>query len=254
MALTPITVDRTGRFCALLLGPAGIGKTSTLRTLLGEDYQGGKWIKTSLRQEKVLVVSAEGGLLSVFDLVKEGLVQGFEARSLDELREIFAYIQSPAFREAGYTAVFLDSLTEISSRVAESLSKKYPNKSDTLKMWGEFSEVMTAIIKSFRDLPFASVFFTCLVQNDKDDVGKRHLAPDIAGSKLKSRLTSYFDEVFYLDRVQVNVSEDPETPVFEDRLVFKTREPVGMAKDRSGKLAAEEWPNLSLIRDKIFAA
>lgn len=252
MALTPITAQSADRICALLIGPAGIGKTSQIRCLLGQDFQGGQWVQTNLAPEKVLVLSAEGGLLCVRDLVASGQVQGFEIHSLTEFHEALRYVATaPEVRQDGFRWVSIDSLTEIASRCAEELQRKYPSKADSLKLWGEYNQVMTDIVKSFRDLTHINVVFTCLINIEKDKEGRRFPMPDISGSSLKQRLTSYFDEVLVLDRMALNTG-DPENPVMQEMLVFNTRNPVGLAKDRSGKLAETEYPNLLMIRNKIL--
>ena len=61
MPLKPIVAEKVDRFTALVIGEAGIGKTSLLRTIPEED--------------KVCVLSAESGLLAVRDLVKAGRVE-----------------------------------------------------------------------------------------------------------------------------------------------------------------------------------
>ena len=252
MALQRITAQSADRICALLIGPAGIGKTSQIRCLLGQDFQNGAWVQSGFQPEKVLVLSAESGLLCVRDLVASGQVEGYEIRSLADFQEALRFCLSPDFRQAGYQWVFIDSLTEISARVAEDLQRKYPSSSDTLKLWGEYSQQMTDLVKAFRDLPRVNVVFTCLITVDKDKAtGRVYPAPDISGSKLKSRLTSYFDEVLVMDRLVLNVG-NPEAPTMQEVLVFNTKNPVGLAKDRSGKLAETEYPSLLAIRNKIL--
>lgn len=251
MALQRITPQSADRICALLIGPAGIGKTSQIRCLLGQDYQGGQWIQTDMAPEKVLVLSAESGLLCVRDLITAGQIEGFEIRSLGEFQEALRFCLSPDFRQQGYQWVFIDSLTEIAARCAEDLQRKYPSKTDSFKMWGEYSQTMTDIIKAFRDLQGVNVVFSCLLAVDKDDAGRRFPVPDISGSGLKNRLTSYFDEVFIFERMSMNTG-NPEAPVMQEMLVFNTKAPVGLAKDRSGKLSETEYPNLLMVRNKIL--
>jgi GTPase SAR1 family protein len=76
MALKPINNDSIDTIKLLVVGQAGIGKTSTMRT-----------ITNSEPDRKVCVLSAESGLLSVRDLIKSGAVEGWEIRSLDDMRE-----------------------------------------------------------------------------------------------------------------------------------------------------------------------
>lgn len=244
--LRPITPQSTNRICVLLIGYAGLGKTSQIRCLLGQDYRNGKWQASEFQPEPPLVLSAESGLLSCLDLVKEGKVTGFEIGSIGEFREALQYCQSTDFKQKGYKWIFIDSLTEIASRCAEALQAKYPSKADSFKLWDEYTCTMTDIIKTFRDLPDVSVCFTCLMTTDKDEFNRRFPAPDIAGKGLKSRLTSYFDESLVLERQRL---EDGT-----EYLAFRTHEPAGLAKDRSGKLNPLERPNLLSIKNKILTA
>lgn len=245
MALKKISADAASRFCCLIVGPAGIGKTSLLRSILGQNFnpQTGAWEQVVEPKGRVCTLSAESGLLCVRDLVTSGAVEGFEIGSFQEMKEAYAAFMSPAFQER-YQWIFIDSLTEISARCVENVKQKFPSGSDSFKMWGEYNDLMTNIIKDFRDLSQYNVVFTCLETVDKDQNGFRYKAPMISGAGLKERLTSYFDEVLYMDRV----TEEDGTP----RVVFKTREPVGVAKDRSGRLAAIEPANLLSIQQKIL--
>lgn len=243
MALRKISPEKTNRICALVVGPAGIGKTSLLRTILGQTFGPNGWEQIAEPAGRVCTLSAESGLLCVRDLVESGHVEGFEIGTFGELREAQACFLQPEFQER-YQWIFIDSLTEISARCVENVKQKFPSASDSFKMWGEYNDVMTQAIKAFRDLTSYNVIFTCLETVDKDQNNVRYKAPSISGSGLKERLTSYFDEVFYMERL---IDETGNSS-----LVFRTREPVGVAKDRSGKLAAVEDANLLTIRNKIL--
>lgn len=243
MALKKISPQSTDRLACLVIGPAGIGKTSLIRTLCGEEYDGQGWQKKS-QPEKVCVLSAEAGLLSVRDLVVAGQVEGYEIGSLEDFRDAQIMCMSANFKQEGYHWIFIDSLTEISSRCSESLQKKYPGKNDSFKLWGEYNQLMTDIIKSFRDMTDFNVIFTCLEAHDKDADGIARLVPDVAGSGIKNRLVSYFDEVFYMQSIR---GQDGKPWTW-----FSTSAPIGVAKDRSGKLDKFEMPNLLAIQHKIL--
>ena len=246
MPLNIITPQSANRFCCLVVGQAGTGKTSLLRTILGQEYdqESRAWKQIREPEERVLTLSAESGLLCVRDLVEQGLIEGYEIGSLQDFREAQAMLMTPEFREH-YGWVFIDSLTEISSRCVEAMRLKYQSSSDTFKMWGEYNEVMTLMIKAFRDMRDYNVVFTCLESAESDENRRRYLAPAISGSQLKERLTSYFDEVFHMTET---TSEDGNV-----WRIFHTAQPVGLAKDRSGRLAPVEKPNLQSIKHKILA-
>lgn len=230
MALKPLTVEPTDRFTALIIGEAKIGKTSLIRTIPTD--------------ENVCVLSAESGLLCIRDLVKAKQVTGYEIGSFADMRESFQLLMTDKFKEH-YKWIFIDSLTEISSRCVEAMKAKYPNKADSFPMWGEYNDLMTQMIKGFRDIAHYNVIFTCLPSIEKDENNKRYVGPNISGSGLKERLTSYFDEVFYMTTQKgANGTEER---------VFITQ-PWGRypAGDRSGALELIEQPNLAAIKSKIF--
>jgi len=229
MALRPITKESVDRFTCLVLGPAGIGKTSLIRTIP--------------ENEKVLVLSAESGLLAIGDLVRSGKVEGFEIGSFAEMKEAYQYVLSPEGKR--WSWIFLDSLTELSARCVEAMQSKYPSKSDSFPMWGEYNNLMTHIIKGFRDLQTHSVIFTGLVTIDKDESNRRYIGPAISGSSLKERLTSYFDEVLLMES---RASDDG----IEHRCFLTQPIERSCAKDRSGKLSPIEKPDLAYIKNKIL--
>ncbi len=233
MALRPITIESNSRFCGLVIGPAGIGKTSLLRSIP--------------ESERVCVVSAEAGLLCVRDLVASGRVEGFEVASFAEMAEVHQFLTTSSEAKARYQWVFIDSLTEISTRCVEAMKAKYPDRKDSFPMWGEYGDRMTALVKGFRDLRDYNVIFTCLDSTEKDDLNRRFSGPQISGGALKERLSSYFDEVFYMTSMK-----DPTTGQ-EGRYFVTQPYDRFPAKDRSGKLELVERPHLAAVKAKILS-
>lgn len=227
--LKQITPESATRFIGLVIGQSGIGKTSLLRTIPAN--------------EPVFVVSAEAGLLCVRDLVQSGQVTGVEVENFADLAEVYAHLSSPA--AAGFKWVFIDSLTEIAARCVEAMKAKYPSRSDSFPMWGEYSEKMTSLVKAYRDLTRFNVIFTCLDSVEKDEQNKRYVGPAISGSALKERLPSWFDEVFYMVSL-------PDAEGKESRLLITQPWERYPGKDRSGKLHIVEQPDLSAIKTKIL--
>lgn len=236
------------RMNILIIGEAGAGKTSCIRTICGQDFQNGRWVPVfGVEPEKVCVLSAESGLLCISDLIAEGKVSGYEISSFADFLEALRTVQSEEFKAEGCRWIFIDSLSEISSRCAEQMQETYPDKNDTFKMWGEYNTRMTDIIKAFRDLKDYNVVFTCLKTSSGGQSGGRATqSPDIAGAALKSRLASFFDEVLHMDKTVM-----PDGNV---QVMFQTQFPAGLAKDRSGRLAPAERPNLLYIQHKILGA
>jgi len=234
MALETLNIDSVNTVKILIVGPAGIGKTSTIRTIADQENKG-----------KVCVLSAESGLLAVRSFVKDKIIEGWEVKTYADLREAYGKLTTDEFYKNRYEWVFIDSLTEISSRVVEAMKNKYPAKNDSFNMWGDYNDTFTMMIKAFRDIKHLNVVFTCLETVEKDDLNRRYVAPAIAGTQAKERLASYFDEVFYM----TSIKQDDGS----ERRVFITQQYDRFpAKDRSGKLDLIEEPNLEYIRDKIL--
>ena len=200
--------------------------------------------KTVTNPKKILVISAESGLLSLagsgidyIDITideKTKLPLDAPAR-INKLKEVYDFLA----RGSDYEWVMIDSLTEISQVMVTALQKEFPDRKDSLVLWGENAKRMRAIIKNFRDLPKYHVVMTALVDVDKDENNKRYTVPDVAGG-LKRELQAFFDEVFYL-HVDENGNRN-----------FVTYATPGMnCKDRSGKLDKMEPANLESILKKI---
>lgn len=204
----------------LVYGQSGIGKTVLLGTM---------------PPAETLIISAESGLLCLSDRA----IDVIEVKSDTAVREAYAYLQR---NEDGgkYKYIAIDSLTEISDLIVKGLKNKddYKNPSNVLKMWGEFNDTMVGLIKAFRDLPRHVVFSA--LSDDVNDGGIITKHPLISGNKAQKLLSSFFDEVFYLTINQENEREIITQPTHQF-----------IAKDRSGKLATSEAPNLTNIIDKI---
>jgi len=219
---------------AIVYGPSGVGKT-TLAGTTGEP---------------TLVVSFEGGLMALANkdidfvdctLDDEGNVISKPAR-LDKLREVYAWLQTPEARTK-YKWVCIDSLTEIGQNVIEKQNGLFPERKDSMVLWGEVGKELRAIIKAFRDLPGYNVVFTALSEVDKDEMGARFQAISLPG-KIAQQCPAYFDLCLYY-----HVFENEEGE--KKRVLVTQPTDKAVAKDRSGKLDLMMEPNLSEIAKRI---
>ena len=205
----------------LVYGMAGAGKTYLARTAPG----------------KVLVISAEAGLLSIRDAQN---VEAIEVKSAAEVVEVYEALRSGKLQ---YDTVCLDSISEISELLLQAEKAKHK---DARKAYGEVQESVTNVMRAFRDLQM-HVMFICKEDKVNND-GTFEQAPKMVGTKLGQSITYFFDEVLALRVIE---DTDAEGNPVQARWL-QTRIGQGyVAKDRSGKLEAFEEPNLTKLIEKL---
>ena len=218
-----ISLKRTGQSLAngvkiLCYGQSGAGKTSLIKTL-----------------PDVVVLSAEGGLLSIQDADLPYL----EITSMEDLQEAYGWVM-----ESDYKSVALDSISEI-AEVCLSHEKKV-NK-DPRAAYGSMQEQMADIIRTFRDIPGRHVLMTAKLEKTQDEMGRVLYSPSMPGNKTGQALPYFFDEVLAL-----RVEKDAEGNT--QRALMCDSDGLWLAKDRSGKLGTWEAPDLGEIIAKIGGA
>ncbi|MFZ9894249.1 MAG: ATP-binding protein [Burkholderiaceae bacterium] len=203
----------------LVYGQAGAGKTSLIKTL-----------------PNPVVLSAEGGLLSIADAD----VPYIEIGSMDDLREAYVWLRDSAEAKS-FKSVALDSISEVAEVVLNAEKKA---TKDGRAAYGEMNSTMTELIRSFRDLPGLHVYMSAKLEKLQDEMGKVMYGPSMPGKSLSQRLPYFFDEVLAL-----RVEKDAEGQ--SQRALMCDSDGAWLAKDRSGKLAAWEAPDLGEIISKI---
>ena len=130
----------------LVYGMAGAGKTTLAKTAPG----------------KVLVISAEAGLLSIKDASN---VEAIEVKEASEVMELHNALKSSTLQ---YDTVVLDSVSEISEIL---LVWEKSRSKDPRMAYGNVQESVTNLMRAFRDLNM-HVLFLCKedVVNDNIDM------------------------------------------------------------------------------------
>jgi phage nucleotide-binding protein len=219
-----INIRRTGGLTAtgvkiLCYGAAGAGKTTLIQTLPAP-----------------IVLSAEGGLLSIQDAD----LPYIEISSMEVLREAYQWL-TQSDEAKGFQSVALDSISEIAEVVlnAEKKATKDPRQA-----YGAMQEQMADIIRAFRDLPGRHVYMSAKLEKTQDEMGRVLYSPSMPGNKTGQSLPYFFDEVLAL---RVEKDGDGNT----QRALMCDSDGLWLAKDRSGKLAAWEAPDLGAVIGKI---
>jgi len=206
----------------LVYGHAGAGKTSLIPTLPAP-----------------IVLSAEGGLLSIADAD----VPFIEIGSMADLMEAYQWLTESADAK-GFQSVALDSISEIAEVV---LAEELKRNKDGRAAYGELNAKMADLIRAFRDLPGKHVYFTAKCEKAQDETGKMLYAPSMPGKTLTMQLPYFFDLVMAL-----RIEKDGEGTTH--RMLMTDSDGTWQAKNRAaGKLDMWEAPDLGAIIAKIGA-
>lgn len=232
---TAETESRTAGIKVLVYGGSGIGKTVLSATM-----------------PTPLLISAESGALS---LKKENLERLFgvghpqvtynmpiiKISTVDDLTDAYNWCSRSAEAKA-FQSIGLDSISEIAEVVLNNAKRQVK---DPRQAYGELIEKMETLVRLFRDIPGFNVYMAAKMEPMKDELnGTVKYGPSMPGSKLGNKLPYFFDEVF---RLGVNKS-----PQGEQYRFLQTQPDLQYeAKDRSGALAAMEYPFLTSVFQKI---
>jgi hypothetical protein len=141
--------------------------------------------------------------------------------------------------------ICLDSVSEIAEVVLKTEKAK---TKDPRKAYGELIDVMSSVIRRFRDLQGFNVYLSAKLEDTKDDsTGQITKGPSMPGKQLGPAMPYFFDEVFYL-----YVGKDQTTQQKYRALQTDADSQVQCVKDRSGMLEAIEFPDLGAIFNKIL--
>ena len=199
----------------LVYGRSGSGKTTLAKTL-----------------PDPIIISAEAGILSLSDVD----IPVITVNDIDGIRDAFAYV-----RDASHKSIVLDSISEIAEVV---LAAEKKTAKDPRQAYGAMQESITALVRSFRDIPGKHVVVIAKQEKIQDDTGHLIYGPSMPGKQLGPALPYFFDEVFCLRTKR------------EDDGSIKRALQTGAddqydAKDRSGKLDFYEVADLGAIIRKV---
>lgn len=205
---------------ALIYGSAGMGKTPLSATA---PYP--------------IILSAEQGLLSL----RDKHVPFMLITSLADLQA--ARVALTGNFGANFQTLVLDSVTEVAEAI---LNYELKRKNDPRQAYGEMANQILEEFRLFRNLP-KHVVFTAQMGNYKDGLtGAVMWGPAFPGQQLDQKVPYLFDEMFQLLKYT-----DPTTG--KDQPILRTQPSNQFqAKDRSGRLAAWEYSDLTYVFNKIM--
>ena len=221
--ITPAEAVQKQGAKVLIYGMSGAGKTYSIKTCPG----------------RVLVISAEAGLLSIKDATNVSVI---EVNTAEGVHRAYKELNQGSLK-GQFDTVCLDSISEISELllIAEKAKHKDPRMA-----YGQVQDTVKRLMRDFRDLEMHVVF---LCKEDKvNNDGVFESCPKLVGTKLGQEAPHYFDEVLAL---RVIDDTDADGNRIQARW-FQTRVGNGyIAKDRSQKLDDFEEPNLTKLIEKL---
>ncbi len=240
----------------LICGPAGVGKTSLLRTI---------------DPNTVLFLDMESGDKAVQDVPVDQLCP----QTWPELRDLACYLAGPdrnaapsdPYSAAHYEAVcqkyggpetldkyetyFVDSLT-VATRICFKWATQQPEahnakgEKDTRGAYGLLGREVVTWATQMQKARAKNVVFVCLLDEIKDDFGRLTYGLQTEGQKIGRELPGIVDEVLTL-----TVMRPDDGPSYRAFVTNADNEWSFPAKDRSGRLDPLERPHLGQLLAKL---
>ncbi len=241
---------------ALIVGPAGVGKTTLIRTL---------------DPGSTLFVDLEAGDLAVQDVK----VDTFQPRTWEECRDLVCYLGGPnpalpataVYSQAHFDAVaesmggadalakyetyFVDSIT-VAGRLCFRWCEQQPEsfndrgKKDVRGTYGLMGREMIAWLTHLQHTRGKNVFFVGILENLKDEFNVTSWELQIEGSKTGKELPGIVDQIMTLQFIDFGDATPTRALVCNQPNAWKYP-----AKDRSGRLEQIEEPHLGKLLAKI---
>ena len=268
MALITTATDRMKKgshVSALINGPIGIGKTTLVATLPAKttlfiDFEAGT----------KAVEDWEGDIVDVRDIAQKSNKSQWEiaryiasvlagpdpSRSNLQTYGKAHYDEAVAFLGGTeqfdkYEDIFVDSIT-VAGRQSFSWSSQQPaafnkeGKPNPLGAYGLHGQEMIEWLTTMHHIKGKNKWVVGILDEKTDDYNQKYYALQIDGSKSDLALPGIFDQVITMAGLKT------ESGDFYRALITKKENQWGYpAKDRSGRLAPQEEPDLSKIIAKI---
>lgn len=274
MAIRIVTADErlsaaANKTSFAIFGPPGAGKTTLLKSLPADstlcldleagmksvqDWPGASIPIRSYADFRDIVVLASGPDPAVAPNATYSEAHYVHARAVHGPSGLEAFIASKAI-------LFVDSITDLSRQVM-TYAKQQPeafsertSKPDIRGAYGLLGREIIHALKMLQHAPGKTVIFVGVLEKVTDEFHVASWQPQMEGSKIGRELPGIVDQVMTLHFFSGAENE----LIFDEkgtvrRLVCRAGNPWGLpAKDRSGRLAETEAPDLGAILAKINA-
>ncbi len=207
---------------SIIPGAPGTGKTPLVKTT-----------------PRPIMCVIEPGMLSMRDANN---VPAWEANTPEKVEEFFTFIlQSNEAKQ--FDTICIDSISQLAELF---LTQELKRNKDGRKAYGELSRRVMDLVNALYYLPNKHVYMIAK-QATMEENGTATKKPYFPGQDLNIKIPHLYDEILYAG--EANIPGQPK-PV----LAIRTKATYGiLARDRSGKLAELEPPNIGDIFKKCMS-
>jgi GTPase SAR1 family protein len=205
---------------ALLFGGPGMGKTPLLNTA-----------------PRPVLLAVEPGLLSM----RGSNIPTFEAfNNYARIEGFFEWLFNSAEAKQ-FDTVGVDSISQIAEIV---LAERLAKNKDPRKAYGEMSQKLMEYANGLYFMQNKHAYLIAK-QTSADENGAIRKKPYFPGQDLNVKIPHLYDEILHLGKAMI--------PSVGEQIAIRTKETFEiMARDRSGKCAELEPPNLGQLFQKIM--
>lgn len=184
-----------------------------------------------------VLLAVEPGLLSM----RNSSVMTCYAPTVELIEDFFQWLFNSAEAKANVETVCIDSLSQVAELYLE---KELQKAKDPRKAYGEMSRKVMTHVNGLYYTRERHTYLICK-QGTVEENGTHKRKPYFPGQDLGIKIPHLFDEVLHLGKVQM--------PGQGEVIALRTRESFDIfARDRSGRLAEFEQPNLTQLFNKIL--
>lgn len=205
---------------ALIYGEAGVGKTTLCATA-----------------PNPIIISAEAGLLSLQDYD----LPVYEIKTRSDCDDVYDFLTLSKEAKDKYQTVCLDSLSEIAEVL---LDDELRLTKDARAAYGVMAREMNILSRGFRGIEYNVYFAAKQKKLVEDKTNFISYMPSVPGQSFLGNMPYLFDLVAKMDYFKQG------TTIYRGLYTAGNRQYI--AKDRSGRLAPIEKPDLTHVFNKIL--
>ena len=225
-------VTHGGKATVFLYGRSGIGKTTSIRTLMD-----------TVGKENVAILATE---MRQYPLLK---YKPFILPTPDipSLTNHLVFLKARLAEGNAPQFAVLDDLTSFCDKMKAAIYAEFPDKNKAYDRWEQYADRSLDILACMRDMDMNWIILCQANPSGQiDGRGEQVMEPEVHGNKLPRRLPGLFDEYFFMNSIQMK-DEEKFTRFFQTETIANGT----VCKDSMGVLDCFEPPDWGHIFKKL---